>query len=151
MGSDGHYSGLFVRYPQRGRSLLRHCLQAPSLVSTLQWATCTVLHSHATHHTAFSHMHRAARTCTALHHIALICTVLHRTALTSTALHSHAPHCTHIHRTVEHCFHAHRTASYCTNMHSLASYCTNIHRDNALSAARPDNREAWSDHTVQNQ
>ena len=92
------------------------------------------------------------------------CTRTHRTILhsfTCTALHAHAPRCTHMHRTAEHCFHAHRTASYCSNMHSLASYCTNIHslasyctnkhRDNALSAARPDNRDAWSDHTVQNQ
>ena len=137
MGGDGHYCGLFVRYPQRGRSLLRHCLQAPSLVSTLQWATCTVLHSHATHHTAFSHMHRAARTCTALHHIALICTVLHRTALTSTALHSHAPHCITLHSHAPHCTHMHRTALTCTvlqntaftrtEMHHTALICTALH------------------------
>ena len=154
---DGLSSDTVSRHPVS--SLLCSGLPAPYCTRThrtiLHSLTCTALHAHAPRCT---HMHR---TCTALHHIALICTVLHRTALTSTALHSHAPHyitlhshvphCTHMHRTAEHCFHAHRTASYCTNMHSLASYCTNIHRDNALSAARPDNRDAWSHHTVQNQ
>ena len=143
----------------KGDGLSSDTVSRHRLVSTLQWATCTVLHSHAPHHAAFSHMHRAPRTCTALHHTALICAVLHRTALTYTVLHHtaltctvlHSEHCTYMYRTAEHCFHAHRSASYCTDMHTLASYCTNIHRDNALSAARPDNRDTWSEYTVQDQ
>ena len=79
----------------KGDGLSSDTVSRHRLVSTLQWATCTVLHSHAPHHTAFSHMHCAARTCTALqntaftrtdlHHTALICTPLHHTALIYTA------------------------------------------------------------------
>ena len=168
MGSIGRYCGLFVGYHQRGTV----SPQTPSpgtrsrLYSAVGYLHRTALARTApycilSHAPRCTHMHRAELTCTTLHHIALICAVLHRTALTCTVLHhtaltctvlhSHAPHCTHMHRTAEHCFHAHLIASYCPDMHSLASYCTNIYRDNALSAARPDNRDAWSNHTAQNQ
>ena len=113
--------------PKGGRSVLRHRLEAPGLASTLQWATCTVLHPHAPHHTAFSHMHRAARTCTALHHTALICAVLHHTALKCTALHSHAPHCTQMHHAALTCTALCSHAPYCRTLLSRASNCIILH------------------------